>query len=212
MPALCSELRRRSPLGFPGTFFRASPLPSFVLHPCSSPSCAPTLPRTTLARSPPLPPRSIPHGPGDILRSAPALFPVPRRATPMLSLVLRRRDTSRCSGTLFRAAPALFPSIAGPHFHAAMAVSFALLARYLSRRTGSLFCAALALLLLYCRGDLWHCACALFRALPAPSFALRRRYASRCPGAIFLAAPAVSFVLRRKSAKSGDGDASNGTG
>ena len=116
MPALCPALRRRSPLRFPVALFRASPVPSFVLHPRFSLRCACTLPRTKLALSSQLPPRSRPHGAGSVLYPAPVLSAVLCRDTPMLSLVLRRRCTSCCSGAVrsslprrsFRAAPAIF--------------------------------------------------------------------------------------------------------
>ena len=125
----------------------------------------------------------------------------------------RRRSLCRYAGSLLCAVRALVFAplrrysidyrIAGALFHTMM-VFFALLRRYLYNRAGDLFRTAPALSFLHRRGDLWHCACAPSRALPAPSFALRWRDSSRCAGTIFLtagslfrAAPALSYVDRQ---------------
>ena len=222
MPALCSALRRRSPLRFPGTLFRASPVPSFVLHPCSPPRYACTFPHTRLELSPRLPARSQPHGAGAVLRAAPALSPVLRRDTPTLSLTLRRGCTFCCSGAM--RSPSLCPgalfvqgrrsfsrcSVAivshrscallcnGAFHRIVAALSFSPRRRSLSCCASPIAFASPGRSLALRRCTLWRDAGALCCPALVVFFALRRQYLSHCAGAIVFSSPVLSFALRRR--------------
>ena len=207
MPALCSALRRRSPLRFPGTLFRASPVPSFVLHPCSPPRYACTFPHTRLELSPPTtralsaawrrrcPPRYSHAFPRTSPRYANAL----PHAPPGLYFLLCRRYALSFAlpWRSFGAGPAIFFALLRRNFFASLLRSF-VQRRDSSHCTGAIFLAAPAISFVLRQPYRFCIAGEIFGTAPVHSLARCRRPLLPCAGGILRAAPPVSFSLRRR--------------
>ena len=134
MPALCSVLRRRSPLVFPSALVRASPVPSFVQNPHSSPRCVCTLPRTTLAISALLLRLSPQRGPSAFHRAAPALSPY--------FALLRQFSSLRYTGARLPTATALFFALRWRYYFSLLVGSITLRQWYSSCCDGAVFLAS----------------------------------------------------------------------